>query len=79
MRWLFVKVCETEEQIVYRYARESDDPDGEIVFYKESEEWFVTRPCQNDADSKWCVERAESKFYLVVEDGFPNRRWVIIG
>ena len=34
MWWLFVKYQETEDEIVYHYSMESNDLDGEIVWYK---------------------------------------------
>lgn len=79
MRWLFVKVSETADRIVYHYARESNNPDGVIEFNKQTGEYAVTIPCGNDAGSKWCVEKAESKFRFVAQEGFPDRRWVITG
>ena len=79
MLWLFVKASETEDLIVYHYSTESKDLDGEIVYNKSSKEWEVTRPCAKDFGNTWCIDKAEGKFWHVIEEGFPDRRMVAIG
>ena len=79
MWWLFVKAAETANQIIYRYSTESQDLDGEIVFDKITEEWGISRRSARDRDSNWCCMKAEEKFWRVVEEGFPERRKVVIG
>ena len=79
MIWWYEKVEETEELIIYRYARESKDLDGEIVYDKRSEEWKLTVRCTNDKESDWNASISEEKFRHVVKEGFPDRRTVAIG
>lgn len=79
MWWLYVKVKETEELIIYHYSTETKELDGEIVYKKGPKEWEVTRPCAKDKDSRWCIDKSEEKFWHVIEEGFPDRRMVAIG
>ena len=46
---------------------------------KKTEEWKVTCPCKADQGNEWCVFKSEEKFRHVVEEGFPDRRRVVIG
>ena len=78
MWWLYVKIEESENLIVYHYSTETRDLDGEIVYNKNTREWKVTRPCIKD-DCAWCIGKSEEKFRHVVEEGFPDRRMVAIG
>ncbi len=78
MWWLYVKVDETEDLLIYHYSTETRDLDGEIVYNKRAEEWEVTRPCARD-DCAWCIDKTEGKFWHVIEEGFPDRRMVAIG
>ena len=79
MWWLYVEVFESAEHIIYCYSTESEDLDGVIVYDKKTEEWKVTCPCKADQGNEWCVFKSEEKFRHVVEEGFPDRRRVVIG
>ena len=58
MWWLYEKTAETANQIIYRYSRESNDLDGEIIFDKVTEEWGLSRPSAKDHDNNWCCMKA---------------------
>ena len=77
MWWLFVKYQETEDEIVYHHSMESNDLDGENVWYKKSQRFDVTRPCRLDADNQWCIGRTRQHFFTLVHEGFPDKRYVL--
>ena len=45
MWWLFEKVSETSEEIIYRYSTSSEDLDGIITYNKKTWRASVTTPC----------------------------------
>ena len=79
MRWLFVKAEETADLIIFWYGFESDVTDGVIVYDKRTKKHKVIRPCGSDSGRDWRIQRTETQFVKVVREGFPDRRWVIMG
>lgn len=80
MWWIFEKMEDSNERILYSYARESKDLTGLVEYRKDEEEVLMIRPCSSDEDSTWCQEKALGKFAAyVVDEGFPQTRKVVTG
>lgn len=80
MRWLFKKSRIIGDIIEYLYSFESDDLDGIITYDKREKTISINKPCKNDKDSKWCIERTTGKFYTyIVQKDFPEEKAVITG
>lgn len=59
MWWLFEKISETAEEIIYRYSTGSSDLDGIITYNKEAWRATVTTPCRKDKKDQWTQFRTD--------------------
>lgn len=71
-------VVDDEQQIVYRYSRESDELDGEIAFNRETN----TFHCLNLASGD--TERGVERFYphlwrTISKENAPDEHFIAIG
>jgi len=78
MIWFYKKLSEDEFSILYSYIWEDEESTpGQILYDKKSKEAKVIKVASNnDIVPSWC---AVDKFEVVIRDGFPEKRTVMIG
>ncbi len=84
MWWLFEKVSETSEEIIYRYSNSSEDLDGIITYNKKAWRASVTTPCNKDKRdqfSQFMMDMAIATFNrcFKFKNYFPEGRICITG
>ena len=84
MWWLFEKVSETAEEIIYRYSTGSDALDGIITYSKKAWRATVTTPCNKDKRDEWsqfmmdmAIATFDRKFKY--KSSFPEGRICVTG
>ena len=83
MNWYCKKVGEDAHKVEYRYSRANKVLDGKIVFDKQEEEFIEIKLCAEDQSEKPGRERifkmlVEEKFFLVVDDNYPQEQRVFV-
>jgi len=77
MIWYFKKLTEDNNIAVYSYTTVKDDTEpGKISYDKSTEKITVVQKAIND---KLGIEWAESSFWNVINEKFPDKRVVAIG
>ena len=84
MWWLFEKISETDEEIIYRYSTGSDALDGIITYSKKAWRATVTKPCLKDKRDQWSrfrMDMAVATFDRIFKfrDSFPEGQTVVTG
>lgn len=79
MRWKYRIVDKSKRIYVYAYSRESDELDGLIAFDIEEQAVFMMRPSRADASSRKAQTKAVEIFWKIVDEGFPEERYVCCG
>ena len=79
MVWYYEKQTEDENIMIYHYSFETkNDPDpGQIMYNKKTGNITVLKIA--GSDSELWADWAATHFVKVVQDGFPEKRLVMIG
>lgn len=79
MWWLFEKLEEHGDWILYAYSRECEDADGRIEVNRRTEEIRMLRPCKEDMVSAYAQEWSCDKVYRLIAEHYPDRRQIACG
>ena len=79
MWWMFEKMAQNEDVVLYAYSRESLDLDGRISINQSTKEITLVRPCAGDSDSTFNQEVATEKAWRLITLGYPEYRQVACG
>lgn len=79
MWWQFQKLFEDDCFVRYAYSRENKNLDGIIEYDRQEETVTVLQPCKADEDSEWSQKKSARKMFILIEEGFPERRQAACG
>ena len=79
MRWKYKLIEKSDRIYIYAYSRETDDLDGVISYDLETKQAQLIKPCKGDERSNITKEMALEHFWKVINEGFPEYRYVCCG
>lgn len=79
MWWIFDKISQIGDVVLYAYSRESRDLDGRISINQNSKEITLVRPCAADFNSAFNQEVAVEKAWRIIALGYPDHRQIACG
>lgn len=79
MWWMFAKLFQKDDVVLYSYSRESHDLDGRISINQRTKEVTLIQPCTADYDSAFNQGVAVEKTRRIIALGYPDRRQVACG
>lgn len=79
MHWWYKLISKTETTYTYAYSCDNKDLDGVITYYLDTKEAEITKASATDKNSQRLLDRSLSKFFFVVNEGFPDERHVCCG
>lgn len=78
MKWLFKLKEKSKRFIIYSYARESNNLDGEIIYDLLKQSCSVLTMCSKDKDD-YDRNYSLEMFDKVIREGFPEERQISLG
>ena len=79
MWWYFEKANEDNDIVTYNYSRENRILDGLISIDKNTGMVSMVSPCSNDSENDFAINKAISKAFFLVKEGYPANRQVACG
>lgn len=78
MWWIFEKLEDNNNFVLYAYSRETKELDDRIRYDKANESMQVITPCHDDS-SEFALEKAIERMHYLVSNGFPQRKMFACG
>lgn len=79
MWWLFEKLAENSNEIIYAYSTGNRNLDGRISINPDTKEITIIKPCADDENSKYAKNTAVLKAYRIIELGYPQHEQIACG
>ena len=79
MWWMFDKISQIDDAVLYAYSRESRDLDGRISINPITKEITLVQPCAADSGSAFNQEAAVEKAWRIIALGYPDHRQIACG
>lgn len=78
MWWFLKKIIDDENKVVYAYGCETKEVSGEVVYNKNSEEFYVTKLATGDTQKG--VNKLFPHIYrIITKENSPSERQIAIG
>ena len=76
---LYQRIEKKENTYRYAYSRESRELDGIIMYDTDDDTTIIEKPCAKDMGSKFAIMNTIENFDLIIEEGFPEKRFAAFG
>ena len=79
MWWLFERLSESQNVVLYAYSRENRNLDGRVSIDTLTEEASLIQPSSEDAGSSFCERKALEKALRLINRGYPQHEMIACG
>lgn len=78
MWWMFEKLDDSVDFVLYAYSRGTKELDGRIKYDKTNESIQVITPCHGDS-SEFAIGKAIERMHNLADNGFPQQKMIACG